>query len=238
MSWRDLPVAPASYEWLSTVDHNVVTAQHFLTVCHEWIEWQRSLGVNDAMQDPSTFFNEYTDLQNFANVVSWWPKAGIPVQMRAPTLAHMVSSLRIIPDGRLGAQTFAEHLEWRVNVVKSFIRTKGGDTENPNETTAERAARKNRERQARFQLKHAKGSDDPEHHALIEAAKAEAIKLSEWKAYMRKYIKDQKLACDAAVRAAKQQRDDNISAGEEAILAQEQRVITAKAALDNFNINK
>ena len=55
---------------------------------------------------------------------------------------------------------------------------------------------------------------------------------------MRKYIKDQKLACDAAVRAAKQQRDDNISAGEEAILAQEQRVITAKAALDNFNINK
>lgn len=236
MTWTPPAAAPASYTWLESADHNTVQAQHFLIVCQDWIAWQRGLGVTDDMQDPATFFDVYTDLQNFANVVSWWPKEGVPTNLRAPTLAGMVSVLRLSPGGR-PAETFAEHLEWRVNAVKAFIRTKGGDTENPNETSAERAARKNRERQARFQLRHAKGSDDPEHHALIEAAKVEAAKLSEWKAYMRKYVKDQKLACDAAVRAAKQLRDDNISAAEQAIVDQEVRMLAAKAAVDNYRIN-
>lgn len=235
MTWTPPTEAPASYTWLETADHNAVQPQHFLIVCQEWIAWQLELGVTDPIQDPATFFDVYTDLQNFANVVSWWPKEGVPTNLRAPTLAGMVTLLRPGPNN--GPETFAEHLARRVDGMKAFIRTKGGDTENPNETAAERAARKNRERQQRFQLKHAAGSDDPAKHALIEVAKSEAAKLSEWKAYLRKYVKDQKLACDAAVRAAKQLRDDNISAAEQAIVDQEVRMLAAKAAVDNYRIN-
>lgn len=237
MTWTPPTPAPPSYQWLEAADHNVVTPHHFLMVCQEWIDWQRSMGVMDDMQDPSVFFDAGSDLQTFANVVSWWPKEGIPIALRAPTLAAMVTVLRVPNTGR-PAESFRAHLDRLVEMVKTHIRMKGGDTENPNETAVERAARKNRERQARFQLKHATGSDDPEQHALIEVAKSEATKLSEWKAYLRKYVKDQKMACDSAVRAAKQLRDDNICKAEWAIMEQEQRMLDAKAAVDNYRINK
>lgn len=236
MTWTPPAPSPQSFQWLMTADHNEVTPELFLIICKDWITWQREMGVTDQMQSPTEFFNQYSDLQNFANVVSWWPKSGVPVIMQAPTLAGMVSGLRVFPED--DPQTFAEILESRVERVKAFILSKGGNVENPNETAEERARRKNRERQQRYQLRHAKSSGDPELDALVQAAKAEADKLTEWKAYLRKYVKEQKLACDSAIRAAKQLRDDNISDAERAISEQEARMRKAKEALDNYRINK
>lgn len=234
MTWTPPQAAPASYQWLERADPNAVTYELFLVICNEWVEWQRSMGVQDRLRDPAIWVQP-GDLQTFVNVVIWWPKTGVPTHLHCPTLAGMVTALREVPGGKSPTHSFIAQLEWRVNAVKGHVRDKGGDADNPNETSAERAARKNRERQERWRIKHAPGSDDPVENALIEVAKAEASKLTEWKTYLRTYVKDQRLACDAAVRNAKQARDDNISAAEKAIADQEIRMLAAKDAVNNYS---
>lgn len=232
MSWQELAPTPPSVNWLEHAPTDAVTYDLFLQVCDHWVAWQRALGVTDHMQEPRAWCNP-GDLQTFSNVVNWWPTGGVPTHLRAPTLVAMLNGLRVLPQGL--TESFAEHLDRRKALVAGHIAAKGGDTANPNETADERAARKNRERQARWQLKHAAASADPVKNELIEAARSEANKLSEWKATLRTYTKEQKLACDAAVRAAKQARDDNISTGERAVAEQEVRMLAAKEALSNYN---
>lgn len=234
MTWTPPLAAPPSYIWLQDADHSLVTYPFFLTICNEWIEWQRALGVDSEFHEPESWV-QGGDLQTFANVVSWWPKTGIPVHLSVPTLAGMVMGLRKGGVGRSQGESFAQNLQLRVDIVKAHIRAKGGDAENPNETAEDRYKRKNRERQARWQLNNRPGSDDPEHNALIEAAKLEAKKLTEWKAYLRKYVKEQKLLMDATIRAARQTRDDNIKAAEQAISEQEIRMLDAKDALTKYS---
>ena len=240
MTWTPPQAAPASYAWLEKAtpeQEDTLTYGQFLQICYEWIDWQRALGVTDEMLDPASWVRD-GDLQSFSNVVSWWPKTGVPVHMHAPTLASMVTALRVLPPSGAGlarTSSFSELLAWRVETVKAHVRLKGGDTENPNETSEERARRKNRERQAKWQLEHRAGSDDPALNALIEDAKLQAKALTDWKAYLRKYVKDQKLVCDAAVRAARQARDDNIRNAEQAIVDQEIRMLEAKDAVSNYS---
>jgi len=236
MTWTPPLAAPPSYIWLEKADPEAVTYALFLIVCNEWIDWQRALGVTDQFYNPVEWVRD-GDLQTFSNVVTWWPKSGLPTHLHAPTLAGMVTVLRQGGTGRTPRESFAEHLQARVDTVKAHVRAKGGDTENPNETSEERARRKNRERQAKFLIAHRPGSDDPAHNALIEDAKLQASTLTEWKAYLRKYVKEQKLECAAAERAAKQRRDDNIRAAEQAIVDQETRMLAAKDAVIAYKSN-
>jgi len=234
MTWTPPPPEPASYIWLKDADHNVVSYELFIIICYEWIAWNRSIGVTDPMLIPEQWVQP-GDLQNFANVVSWWPRVNVPIKLSIPTLSGMLHDLRFGAGERATVTTFAQRLDAFVRKAESAIVIKGGDPKNPNETPEERAKRKNREKQARWRLRNTASSEDPAENALIETLKSEAAKLAEWKAYLRHYVKEQKLVCDSAVRVAKQARDNNISAAEKAIVDQEARMVAAKDALSNYS---
>lgn len=238
MSWQQHALTePASFRWIKTAKLEEVQFTWFIQACKDWIAWQQECGSTAEFFDPDTFAQS-GDLQTLANVVSWWPKGGTPTALRCPSLMDAVVATQVPANALIQWTTLKEFLDARVEACKAWLRTQGGNTENPNETSAERAKRKNAERQARWRLRHAERSEDPEHNALIETARREAESLQQARTWLRQYVKDQKVACDGAIRAAKQARDDNVSAAQHAVAEQEKRMLDAKAIADSYRINK
>lgn len=231
------PPQPASFDYMRTCDPNEVRVDWFRAACAEWLYWQNQCGVTDRMQRIDDYFKE-GDLQTFCNVVSWWPK-NAPANLRVPTLADMITYLRIYDNhpNAVGA-TFAQALEARVERVKSWMSTKRMDPDNPNETKEERAKRMNRERQRAWQLRHSEGSEDPELNALLKAARHESEQFSQAKAWMKGEIAAAKRAEQAAVLAAKEARSERVSAAEIAVAGQEKRMLDAKAVVDAYKAKR
>lgn len=237
MTYQLPPPEPASFDYMRTCDPATVRTEWFRAACAEWLHWQNQCGVTDRMQRIDDFFRE-GDLQNFCNVVSWWPKSA-PANLRCPTLADMITCLRIMGDNpNVIPPTFADALEARVERVKSWMATKRMDPDNPNETREERAKRMNRERQRAWQLRQTGASDDPELNALMEAARHESEQLSAAKAWMKREIAAAKGAEGVAIAAAKGARAARVSAAEEAVAGQEKRMLDAKAVLDAYKARR
>lgn len=223
-------VPPESYGYMQTADVNDVKYEWFILACHEYIAWQRACGVVFEPQVPEQFCKP-GDLQTLANVVNWWPK-NAPPRLRAPTLGSFMDDLKT------GQHTFESRLGWYVVRIKEWITEQGGNVDNPNETAEERAKRKNRERQRAWQLRHAEGSDDPELHALIQAAKHEAEQLSLAKAWLKGHLAELRSTEQAAIAAAKAARANGVSAAEAAVADQQKRMLDAKALVDAYKARK
>ena len=237
MSTVNILLPPASYSYMETADVEQVRHEWFITACYEWITWQRAAGVTDEFLVPEQYAQE-GDLQTLATVVSWWPK-NAPARYRAPSLAAFIQDLRVRGDA--GCSSMAMRIDYYVNRVREHIQREGGDPQNPNETKEERAKRKNRERQKRFQLAHAESnSDDPVLDGLVATMRAEAQSLTQGKAWLKRELAQAKAAEQAAIAHARAARAERVSAAEAAVAAQEQRMLDAKAVVDAYKdrINK
>lgn len=216
-----------------TASADVVRYEWLIAAAHEYIAWKRSAGVQGEAQAPEQWVQP-GDLQTLANVVSWWPQDA-PPRYRAPSFAVLMDDL-FIRDGEIWS--FRQRLEWFVARVREWLRVEGGNPDNPNETREERTKRKNRERQAAWQARNRRGSDDPEHDALIQAARHEAEQLRQAKAWLKGEIAAAKGAEQAAIAAAKGARAARITAAEAAVAGQEKRMLDSKAIADAYRINK
>lgn len=229
----DFLAPPASYGYMMTADPEVVLYDWLITAAHEFIAWKRSAGLELEAQEPTAWVQP-GDLQTLSNVVSWWPKNAPPRYM-VPSLAALMEDL-FIRDGEIWS--FTLRLDWYVARVREWVRTDGGNPDNPNESREERAKRKNRERQAAWQARNRRGSDDPEHDALIQRARHEAEQLRLAKAWLKNEVVAAKRAEQEAIAAAKQARVARVSAAESAVARQEQLMLDSKAIADAYRINK
>lgn len=229
----DFIAPPASYSYMMTASADVVRYEWLIQAAHEYIAWKRSAGITLDAQVPEQWVQP-GDLQTLSNVVSWWP-ADAPPRYRAPSFAVLMDDL-FIKDGEIWS--FTQRLEWFVVRVREWVRTEGGNPENPNESREDRARRKNRERQAAYQARNRRGSDDPEHDALIQRARHEAEQLRQAKAWLKGEIAAAKGAEQAAIAAAKGARAERISAAEAAVAGQEKRMLDSKAIADAYRSSK
>lgn len=232
MSYRPIP---DSVGWLMSANDESVQWQHFILCVQDQCNYWLACGVpSEEVANPLEWTKE-SDLQNLSTVVSWWPKDA-PASHRHPTLYGMLYSLRT-PQGNK-AKTFEEALGDYVDRVKVWMLANKKNVDNPNESKEERDARLNRERVARYRLRHAPGSDDPEMDALLKAAKAADHNAVEGRKWLKGEIQRAKSDMDAAIARAKLERVDRVQRGEQAVAQAEAQALAAKTALDNFNINK
>lgn len=221
---------PASVAWLQTADHNIVQWEHFLQCLVDHAEYLRASGVpEEHIQDPNRFA-EPGDLQSFHNVVMWWPQDA-PATHRCPTLHDLLLNLQIHGDT---PRSFTHALDWHVDRVKLWLAGTRRDPENPNESKAERDARLNRERVARYRLRNATESDDPDLNALVRAAKAAVESAAQGRKWLKGVEKQAKSDCDAAIAAAKLARADTVSKAIAAVEAAEVQAHAAQSALDAY----
>ncbi len=235
MSVPFVPI-PASVTWLQTADPQTVQWEHFAQCILDYVAWLRASGVpEERIGDPYAFI-EPGDLQNFINVVNWWPKDA-PPSHRAPTLYGMLVELNL-GNGAL-MRSFGHTLDWHVERVKEWMVGARKDPSNPNETKDEKATRLNRERVARHRLRHMDHStDDPVLNQLIVAAKHAEQSASAGRKWIKGEIHRAKSDMEATILAAKSERVARVKRAEEALALAERQAVDAQELVRQYNPSK
>lgn len=233
LSMTFIPV-PASCAWLQTADPNTVRYEHFLQCCADYIAWQRACGVSEyAITLTPEQYADPGDLQSYVdNVVNWWPKD-------APASCHMPSLYQIMTEivdhhghgARHMSCVIADHME----TVRAWMIGAGKDPSNPNETPEEKAARKNRERVARWRVRHSNtNTDDHTLNALRLAAKRADANAAQGKQWLKGEIQQAKLDMEAAITQSKLERTQRVACAEAAVQEAQEAARRAKQALESY----
>lgn len=229
---------PASVAWLQTADPNVVREEHFIQCMTDYIAWQRASGVPEeyGFTDPHAFI-EYGALQEYMNVVSWWPKA--PNAPRLPTLYQMmVESKFLYADAEkdsINVPCLKFLVDDAVADIRKWLEDNGGNPDDPNETKEERAARLNRARVAKHRALHASEfTDDPELNNMIIAMKNAERNAAAGRKWLKGEIKAAKTDMDAAIAKAKLDRADRVQRAEQAVALAESQAAGAREAIAQY----
>jgi len=89
------------------------------------------------------------DFTNYKAAEAWWPKDA-PLPLALPTLHTFAGMRKVFSGAQTGSTTFNDILERLSQRVIDWLVSEKRDIHHPNETPAERKARKNREAQSRF----------------------------------------------------------------------------------------
>lgn len=228
---------PASVAWLQTADPNIVTEAHFKQCMTDYINWQRASGVDDTygFTDPEAFI-EFGGLQEFINVVNWWPKA--PNAPRMPTMFQLMveSKFRyadINPDNPV--PTIQLLLDDAVFDVRKWLEDNGGNPDEPNETKEERDKRLNRARVAKHRaLNQSEFTDDPVLNNMIIAMKNAERNAAQGRKWLKGEIKQAKVDMDAAIAKARLDRADRVQRAEQAVALAESQAEGAREAIAQY----
>ena len=228
---------PASVAWLQTADPNLVREEHFIQCMTDYIKWQRASGVPETygFTDPAAFV-EYGALQEYINVVSWWPKA--PNAPRLPTLYQLIVESKF-SHADIGPERSAPCMKELVDVavadVRKWLEDNGGNPDDPNETKEERAARLNRARVAKHRALHqSEFTDDPELNNMIIAMKNAERNAAAGRKWLKGEIKAAKTDMDAAIAKAKLDRADRVQRAEQAVALAESQAAGAREAIAQY----
>lgn len=232
-----IPV-PASYAWLQTADPNTVRHEHFIQCMTDYITWQRACGVPDeyGFTDPETFI-EAGGLQEYINVVNWWPTD--PKAPRLASLSQMITLSKFLyEDARkdsINVPTIKYLIDDEIERARKWLKDNGGNPDDPNETKAEKAARLNRARVAKHRTLHANEfTDDPNLNALIIAAKNAERSAAAGRKWIKGEIKQAKSDMDAAILAAKSERVARVQRAEEALALAERAAADAQEVVRQY----
>lgn len=225
---------PPSVSWLQSASPDEVSYDLFRAVCADYSAYQLQCGVDPERIMPVDQFVQPGDLQTLANVVSWWPQ-GAP--HKPPTLSALMTAIVSVDDGP--KTTFVDMLEISKARLGPWMAARKVNPHDPNESPEDKAKRLNRERVARWRIKHAEEPiDDPDLAALVRNAKLQADYVTQGRRWLKDVERRAKATYDAAVVSAKQARLDTVSKAEAELAAQIQRAEDAKALVDSYKGRK
>jgi len=188
---------PINYERKSELSHklNFELASVTFDDCLEYMRFEadETLEAGGTPRDPLEFMQP-SDLDQFKQALDWWPKGeDVPALAQAPNLSAMLHSYGR-SFGNAPLDTFMERLLERANRASVWSQQAGRDPAKPNETEAERKARKNRQYQADHRQRKSalQNPDTPEgahalavtqaHEAYLEVCRQRKQVEAEWAA--------------------------------------------------------
>lgn len=232
-------INPDSFDWLEQQDLQTLQYPHLLACAVDYIRHNVEDGVpSEQFQDPHVFVQP-GDLQELANVVSWWPQdPRCPV--RKPTAGSLLTSIRNI-DPSKPRQTFREALMSCQERAVTWLRANNHDPDNPNETAKERSNRMAAARMRKMRSTRALADfdpDDPEEVALIESVRMARENLRLCKEHIKTEERLAKAECETIISQAKLAKTNRIGAANSWLYPTQRTLLDAEQALDNYRIRK
>lgn len=220
---------PAAYNDISTVDIEQLSYEQFYNAYVAYATTMHAWDNRMMFVAPDTFIQP-GDLQTIHNVVSTWP----PKAPGKPARATEFIQFGLITEGNT-APTVALLLAAMVERLQRWCIANKVDPGNPNETTEERKARMNRERQNRHRKRStADGSENADYIALEREKVRLHHSVRAGQAWLKAEKKRLRTVLDNQIVEARRAYEDAIKAGIDAVEAEQARLSDAELALFNY----